>query len=536
MRQLRKMFTFSLHILFGFLVFRFFFQPSGLAVGFRLVILQGLLLVLVYSHFTHILRSYGNIFTRIMAMEAMVLGVPLAAASLYAGGEPAVPFLSVVSLLAWSFFAYRYWCNTDRYERQGCGPVPVDTCIKIPSELVRPGDAIGTGGAMAKLLRQGVAHTECVIPWEGKLMLFSSWFEEGACLNEVKRILKPDPKYPNYLLQRRPPLTPEQITLMEYVARSMRAQNKLFIERVKAQRERMPQWQRRLYDKHFPVTGYDWVGRYSGRRAPDRWTCNVAYLEVMRRSCVDVVRLGHGAAGLRTGWFDFPNTEDLRGDPALHLVRNAEVPGLLAGQTFNDPDQSIPGFAKRLDSLLTRSSEASDVYGKALTSTISAEASTVLASQFAPGTTLRFNKGAVSVGIVVGHGNERFVFSAHPRYGITLNSVAQVLAQSAQNGLQLTATAPGTPWSDEQCQMSLMVAKGMQRQNKVWIVRQQHERVSASGKLKLPRLVSRLMDKMFLPVTGYDWLGVVLTRPKMSIFTSKTAVKELVWRMGLTPA
>jgi len=140
------------------------------------------------------------------------------------------------------------------------------------------------------------------------------------------------------------------------------------------------------------------------------------------------------------------------------------------------------------------------------------------------------------VGIVVGHGNERFVFSAHPRYGITLNSVAQVLAQSAQNGLQLTATAPGTPWSDEQCQMSLMVAKGMQRQNKVWIVRQQHERVSASGKLKLPRLVSRLMDKMFLPVTGYDWLGVVLTRPKMSIFTSKTAVKELVWRMGLTPA
>lgn len=536
MRQLRKMFTFSLHILFYFLVYRFLLQPSGLALGFRLAILQGLLLVLVYSHFTHILRSYGNIFTRIMAMEAMVLGIPLSLAALYCGGEPGVAWLALASLALWGFFAYRYWRNTDRYEKQGCGPVPVDTCIKIPSELVRPGDAIGTGGAMAKLLRQGVAHTECVIPWEGKLMLFSSWFEEGACLNEVKRILKPDPKYPNYLLQRRPPLTAEQTELMEFVARSMRAQNKLFIERIKARRERMPAWLRQFHDKHFPVTGYDWVGRYTGRRAPDRWTCNVAYLEVMRRSCVDVVRLGHGAAGLRTGWFDFPNTEDLRGDPALHLVRNAEVPALLAGQTFADPDQSIPGFDKRVASLIKRSSECSDAYGKSLTAKLSAQTSLALTEQFAQGTVLRFDRGAVRQGIVVGHGDERYVFSSHPRYGIILNPVADVLAQSAQNGLQVTARAPQQPWSDEQCQMSLMVAKGMQRQNKVWIVRQQHERAKTSGKLKLPTPISRLMDKMFLPVTGYDWLGVVLTRPKMSIFTSKTAVKELVWRMGLTPA
>jgi hypothetical protein len=121
---------------------------------------------------------------------------------------------------------------------------------------------------------------------------------------------------------------------MEYVVRAMIVQNAAYVERLKAQRLRYPTWLRGYLDKKFPVTGYDWLGRYTGRRAPDHWTCNVVYLEVVRRSGVEVVRLGHGAAGMRTGWFDIPNTEDLRGDHALHLVRNCEVPALLeAGQS-----------------------------------------------------------------------------------------------------------------------------------------------------------------------------------------------------------
>lgn len=361
MRQLRKMFTFSCHMLFYVLALRFAIGQSDLTVVVRLLALDSIFVVLAMSQFVHILRTYGNVFSRIMALEMLVWGIPLSTAALYLASNPMEQLFAGLYLVGWLYFAYRFKRNTARYEKQGCGPVPVDTCVKIPPAIVRPGDAIGTGGQMAKLLRQGVGHTECVIPWQGGYKLFSSWFETGACLNDVARILKPDPKYPNYLLQRRPPLTAEQVELMEYVVRAMMSQNEAFRAKVKARRERYPAWVKKFMDKHFPPSGYDWLGRYTGRRAPDRWTCNVAYLEALRRSCVDVVRLGHGAAGLRTGWFDFPNTEDLRGDPALHLVRNAEVPQLLAtGATPVNPNDDIPDFEAQVQALVNASTNVFD--------------------------------------------------------------------------------------------------------------------------------------------------------------------------------
>jgi hypothetical protein len=364
MRQIRKMFTFSAHVLFYYLALHFayhdLFAPSapGLGLAAQCQILSSLFLVVIYGLFVHILRSYGNVFTRLLAIEGLAWGVPLSIAALYlASGLPA-KVVAGASLVAWLYFAYRYQRNKARYERQGCGPVPVDTCIKIPVDLPKPGDAIGTGGQMAKLLHQGVAHTETVIPWQGGLMLFSSWFENGAFLNPLPRILKPDPKYPNYLLQRRPPIRPDQLELMEYVVRGMIAQNAAYVERVKERRARLPVWLKNFLDKKYPPTGYDWLGVYTGRRAPDHWTCNVVYLEVMRRSGVEVVRLGQGAAGLRTGWFDIPNTEDLRGDDALHLVRNAEVPALMAAGKSGCP-QPAPevdsDFEAQVESLVKAS-------------------------------------------------------------------------------------------------------------------------------------------------------------------------------------
>jgi hypothetical protein len=337
------MFTFSAHVLFYYLLVHFAIQDlgaasaPGLCLAAQAQILSSVFIVVIYGLFVHILRSYGNVFTRLLALEGLLWGVPTAAAALYLAPTSAAKVVAGASLVAWLYFAYRYQRNKARYERQGCGPVPVDTCIKIPVELPKPGDAIGTGGQMAKLLHQGVAHTETVIPWEGGLMLFSSWFENGAFLNPVPRILKPDPKYPNYLLQRRPAIRPDQLELMEYVVRGMIAQNAAYVARVKERRARLPTWLACWLDKKYPATGYDWLGVYTGRRAPDHWTCNVVYLEVMRRSGVEVVRLGQGAAGLRTGWFDIPNTEDLRGDDALHLVRNAEVPALMAAGNCGCP-------------------------------------------------------------------------------------------------------------------------------------------------------------------------------------------------------
>jgi len=358
MRPIRKLFTFVSHVLFYFLAVRFALhmgQSHNLAaLACDCLILSGIFMILASSQFVHILRSYGNIFTRLMATEFLSWGLPLSVVAYAASDRPSIRVISAIQLLFWLYFAYRYQVNKARYEKQGCGPVPLDTCIKIPVQLPRPGDAIGTGGQMARLLHQGVAHTETVIPWEGRTMLFSSWFENGAFLNEVPRILKPDPKYPNYLLQRRPAIRADQVELMEYVVRSMIAQNAAYVEKLKAQRLGYPAFLRNYLDRKFPVTGYDWLGRYTGRRAPDHWTCNVVYLEVMRRSGVEVVRLGHGAAGLRTGWFDIPNTEDLRGDDALHLVRNSEVPALLAAESSNCQPEVVsdPDFEQQVSALV----------------------------------------------------------------------------------------------------------------------------------------------------------------------------------------
>ena len=381
MRAFRKMFTFSCQAVLASIVVgaavhnpwrgssaHALAHPSSDALMLFIItntlLVSSVLTVMVYAQLVHILRSYGNIFTRLLAAEALLLGfttASIACVCALCSSSPSRTGYAIIAdllMISWLVFALRYHRNKQRYETQGCGPVPVDTCIKIPPQLPKPGDAIGTGGQMAKLLRQGVAHTETVIMWEGRPMLFSSWFENGAFLNEVSRILKPDPKYPNYWLQRRPALRPDQIELMEYVVRAMIRQNADYVTRLKAKRARLPNWLSGYLDKKFPVTGYDWLGRYTGRRAPDRWTCNVVYLEVMRRSGVEVVRLGQGAAGLRTGWFDIPNTEDLRGDDALHLVRNAEVPGLLSAVGTANTDVSSTAdaaFEARVQSLIEQS-------------------------------------------------------------------------------------------------------------------------------------------------------------------------------------
>src|ERR1700679_1720082 len=150
MRPMRKMFTFSSHVLFYYLVWHFAVPDFGfrsssvssLSWGAHCLVLSTIFLAVTYGLFVHILRTYGNIFSRLLAMETLAWGVPLSVVALYVGPDWTMRALSSASLVAWLYFAYRYQRNTRRYEKQGAGPVPVDTCVRIPVELPQPGDAI----------------------------------------------------------------------------------------------------------------------------------------------------------------------------------------------------------------------------------------------------------------------------------------------------------------------------------------------------------------------------------------------------------
>jgi hypothetical protein len=135
--------------------------------------------------------------------------------------------------------------------------------------------------------------------------------------------------------------------------------------------------------------------------------------------------------------------------------------------------------------------------------------------------------------IVIPDGDKKWAFSTYMKFGVVLNPLEEVLVRRARRGITV-GLAPVVPWTDEQCKMSLMVAKGMQRQNKEWVVRQRAKREKLLDSLPLPKALRSILEKCLLPITGYDWFGLVFGRTKMTRFTCVGSVQELLWRMGIT--
>lgn len=134
--------------------------------------------------------------------------------------------------------------------------------------------------------------------------------------------------------------------------------------------------------------------------------------------------------------------------------------------------------------------------------------------------------------IVIPDGDKKWAFSTYMKYGVVLNPLEEVLVRRARRGITV-ALAPVTPWTEEQCKMSLMVARGMLRQNKEWVVRQRAERERFFDRLHLG-FARAALNKILLPITGYDWFGLAFGRTKMTRFTCVGSVQELLWRMGIT--
>jgi hypothetical protein len=324
MNRLRRQITFLAFLLSAGLIWFFSTSETGLGLAGSCLALSAVATAVTFVQLSCLLRGYGSIYSRLQTLAAFIWGSVLSVAALVFADSHWHLFGGAISMLVWAYAIWRYNVQKSKYVNVGSGPLRADVWVSPPADALEAGDVLCTSVRVATWLHQSTGHTENVIPFDGRLQLFSSWFETGPCINEVSRICKPSDRNHYVVLRRREPLTSDQMVRMEQAAKDMLQENKGFIARLKASRARMPRFLANFLDRKFPATGYDWVGAYSGRLAKDRWTCTGVHLTLMRRVGISTPRLGVGIFGLGTGLFDILNTEDLAQDRGLRYLTLAD--------------------------------------------------------------------------------------------------------------------------------------------------------------------------------------------------------------------
>lgn len=324
MIRLRRQITFLSFLLSAFLIWFFATRETGLGPAGSCLALSTVAIAVTFVQLSCLLRGYGSIYSRLQTLAAFGWGTALSLVALFTAQTEWHLAGGAISLLVWGYAIWRYNVQKSKFVSVGSGPLRADVWVSPPADALEAGDVLCTSGRVANWLRQSTGHTENVIPFDGRLQLFSSWFETGPCINEVARICKPSDRNHYVVLRRREPLTQDQLARMEQSAKDMLAENQVFIARTKARRARMPRFLADFLNRKFPATGYDWVGAYSGRIAKDRWTCTGVHLTLMRRCGIATPRLGVGLFGLGTGFGDILNTEDLASDRGLRYLTLAD--------------------------------------------------------------------------------------------------------------------------------------------------------------------------------------------------------------------
>jgi hypothetical protein len=143
-----------------------------------------------------------------------------------------------------------------------------------------------------------------------------------------------------------------------------------------------------------------------------------------------------------------------------------------------------------------------------------------------------FGEAAGHGEIVIPDGDRKWAFSTYMKYGVVLNPLEEVLPRRAKRGITV-ARVPVVPWTEEQCKHSLLQARVMLRQNKEYVVRARARRQKFLDCLPLPAVLTERLN-CIMPVTGYDWFGLLLGRTKLNRWTCIGSVQELLWRMGIT--
>lgn len=296
------------------------------SLGCALVSIAWLVLTRIKMH--SLFQTYFDIFSRLKVCLPLTCGSILAGLSLSTAGPLWLRIIAGGTLVGWGIIYALYRRNRKLYMTQGHGPLPEGTWVCPPARALLPGDLILTSGRIATRLHESVGHGEVVmIGAAGERLSFSSYMERGCVSNPLEDVAGSKQNHGHYVVMRLvKPLTDAQVRLATELMQVMLDQNVEYRRYASVHREKviaglwLPAFARNFLRKKFRVTGYDWMGLLTGRRAPDRWTCIGACLELYSRLGIKTHQYGTGLLGLGTGLLDPIMPVRFLADPAFRLL------------------------------------------------------------------------------------------------------------------------------------------------------------------------------------------------------------------------
>ncbi|MFN8553491.1 MAG: hypothetical protein U0103_18595 [Candidatus Obscuribacterales bacterium] len=318
---------FLLHLTWRFVTHRLDWQLST-----GCVVLSAGWLILTRIKVDHLLQTYFDVLSRIELQLPVVLGLVLGIMALMAHAyHPIVHAIAITEMAFWVWLWTLYRRNKAKFKKQGYGPVPLNTWVNPPADLLKPGDLILTSGNIAKELHESVGHAEMVLKMpNGEKMLFSSYMDKGTCFHPLEDLTGPAYKGHYVALHLKQPWSETQAAKATEIAESMVALDKQWAAeeniRVSKRIAILPipeEWKAKLR-RTFHASGYDWFGTFMGRVADNRWTCIGACVELYQRMAVPINQYGTGLLGVGTTIFDPILPVRFLADPALELITKNE--------------------------------------------------------------------------------------------------------------------------------------------------------------------------------------------------------------------
>jgi hypothetical protein len=291
---------------------------------------SALWLLLTAIDLRHLFRTYFDVLSRLAVLVPLTLGSALSALGFFFVPEGASQMVAVGLLCLWGVVYLRYRHNRLLFQQEGHGPLPEGAWINPPAEALEPLDFVLTGGMVADTLHESVGHSEAIVPApDGSHLLFSSYMDRGLVFDPTSTLAAEE----IYVVARQT-VTPcaERLALAYPEACIMIEQSAGWAKQAQAARNErlrklawiLPQSFPALVNKKFPITGYDWVGLFSGRNAPDHWICITSNLELLHRLGVATKRFGVGLLGFGTGLLDPIQPVRVLTDPAFRLLTLAD--------------------------------------------------------------------------------------------------------------------------------------------------------------------------------------------------------------------
>jgi hypothetical protein len=153
----------------------------------------------------------------------------------------------------------------------------------------------------------------------------------GTVLNPLDEVASATLEHGHYIVLRlKEPLSKERTARAALIAQEMVQETVEWRDRVNDARAQffdalpLPIEMRKALIKRFKASGYDWLGLFMGRLAPDHWTCIAACLELYRRLGIKTNRYGTGLLGFGTTLFDPIMPVRFLSDPAFKMLTDSD--------------------------------------------------------------------------------------------------------------------------------------------------------------------------------------------------------------------